>query len=189
MHFVGAKEPDVAVDARTGVPTAVLLLGVVDRHCNGVASSVEQIRDVVCECGISVVVSAERLAVDKHFGVHVYSLEVKAPTLRYFAVFVEVLLAECDDLPVPSFACRTVAGIITGRLIGFWCSFDTPVVWKVEYSPFGVVEVWFATLFVTVSLQESPSVIQQGLAFVGMCANSNKHCQQSCQKIFLHGCM
>ena len=95
------------VDARTGIPSAVLLLRIVYAHSDDVLPLLKPRGDIVNERRISIMMNAERMAVHIDFSIHVYAFEIKAVTL------LQQIGRQAESLSVPTFSRRTIAAVIT----------------------------------------------------------------------------
>ena len=158
VYGVDTRQPHMAVDARTGIPAAVLLSGVVHAHGHGVSTFLINIRsDVVVERRITIGVFSHQMSVDIHFGVHINALEVEAK-----AVADAVNLVQRKAFAIPADACGEVAAIVSCRFIGCSGSLDAPVVGQVQLPPRFVIEVRRCRLGM-VAKGKSPSLVEQGL--------------------------
>ena len=102
----------------------------------------------------------QRMAVHKHFGIHVHALEIKA---------VELLHVFCSNVQiatVPALSGRAVSTVISRRLIHSRHTLDAPVMRKIDHTPLRIIIRGFCKGFLTLSLEESPSGIHQGLSFM-----------------------
>ena len=71
------------LDARTAIPSAVLLLGVVSLHSDVILSRLHQFGYVTPKRRVAVRMSTCHLAVYPHLGVLIYSLEIQPEFLAF----------------------------------------------------------------------------------------------------------
>ena len=135
MCLGGTDKFHVAVNAGTGVPTAVLLSRVVHTHGNDILARFEVRRDVVVERRITVGTYAEIMSVDEYFRIHVNPFEIEGgfgtSGVRY----------EIECLAVPADAGGIIPSVVTGRIGLFRTAFNAPVMGQVQRAPVVVVEV------------------------------------------------
>ena len=141
MCLGGTDKFHVAVNAGTGVPTAVLLSRVVHTHGNDILARFEVRRDVVVERRITVGTYAEIMSVDEYFRIHVNPFEIEGgfgtSGVRY----------EIECLAVPADAGGIIPSVVTGRIghfrtaLNFRTAFNAPVMGQVQRAPVVVVEV------------------------------------------------
>ena len=129
MYFLRLQQIDVAVDARTAVPTAVGLLAVVHTHGDDiVACWVNPLADVIFEGDIAVRTSAKFVAIDIDGGVHINAVELDEPQLVFLTIHFEMF-------SIPAYATLQGASSCSSRRGCHEIALNTPVVGKVETTP------------------------------------------------------
>ena len=143
-------EPDVAVDSRTRVPAAVLLLRIVNADHYLVLSYFNIRCGIYPESRITVRPAAGQLTVDIDVGVHIDTLEVEA----HFLAFVG--FAQRQLSAIPSFSGGQVGTVVAGGGID---------VEPLQYAPVVGQRHRVGFRKVTVVLYELPLVVEQLFAW------------------------
>ena len=134
VHGAELAQPHVAVDAASGVPARVGLLGIVHPHGQHVFGSPLQVgRQVVAERDVSVGARAQRMAVDVDGAVHVHAIKV------YVEAFALVRLVHGKGFAVPAHASGQRASASARRIVFRKIALDGPIVRQVQLPPLRVV--------------------------------------------------
>ena len=126
VHIGRLDEPHVAIDARTRIPTAVLLLRVVHANNHLIVALVQQLRHIAQEGAVSVVLRTRRRAIDNNLRIHIHPLKIERVTS------VVAFRLQVQYLTVLSLSCGVIAPIIARRFINRGHTLNAPVVRKIH---------------------------------------------------------
>lgn len=154
VAFLHVEQPDMAVNARARVPSAVLLRRVIDPHGQDILAGTEFARDIDPETAVAIRMTAHHFAVQIDGAVHIDSFEVKFFLHGRLSQYFEV-----HGLAVPSHTCREVGAVVAGWGTSVELSLDAPVVREVEGAPGTVVERG-GSPFVVVAQLEAPMLVE-----------------------------
>ena len=147
----GPDKPDVAIDAASGIPARIGLVGIVDTHGNDVVATAQVAGNVVLERAVAIRSVAEFLAIDVDSGVHVDAIELDE---------VKTGIADPEMLAIPPHTTRQGSPTRPRGIGSQKVTFDCPVVRQVQCTPVGVI------VFVTghngrISQNKTPTDIKQ----------------------------
>ena len=123
MHLVGGLQPDMAIDARAGVPARLFLS--IDMHYQSVLASYYYIRcQVEGKTGVTIHVVAEAMPIEPNGGTMIYAIKVDGDLLALSHSLLP-FRREREILAVDALT----AGEITSRTSNLWIEgqFDAPV--------------------------------------------------------------
>ena len=123
MHLVGGLQPDMAIDARAGVPARLFLS--IDMHYQSVLASYYYIRcQVEGKTGVTIHVVAEAMPIEPNGGTMIYAIKVDGDLLALSHSLLP-FRREREILAVDALT----AGEITSRTSHLWIEgqFDAPV--------------------------------------------------------------
>ena len=121
MHRIGSYEPHMSINARTAIPSAVLLFRVVSLHSDVILSRLHQFGYVTPKRRVAVRISTCHLAVYPHLGVLIYSLEIQPEFLAF------VILSKIQHLIIYANPCRIISTVIASGSITVDSHPRTPV--------------------------------------------------------------
>ena len=154
MHRAGNIQPHMPVDARTRVPAAVGLKGIINFNNYYVLSFFDEAGEVVVKTCVTIRMFAEVLSVYPNIAIHIHAVKFNPKLL---------ILADCGHgkmFAIPSDTCRKITAGAFRCCIFFKFTFDTPIVREIECPPFGIVKILLLCA-VCVGLQKLPIEIHQ----------------------------
>ena len=136
MQRIYFRQPDITINATTGVPTRIRLFRIVHPHGNYIFPVPYYIRcKLIAKRDVSIRTFAQRNTVDKHFRIHIYPIKVDIKMFPF-------LFGICHKaLPIPSDAARQSSSSGSRGIMFREVPFYSPIVRKMKPSPLTVVKI------------------------------------------------
>ena len=176
MELGSGSKPHMAIDTTTAVPPGVGLVAIVHPDSHHIVSTPVEIgSEVVFKRTVTVGPLSEKVPVEIHGCVHIYSIELDE---------ILVLVSHSKMLPIPSYPSGQRPSARARRVGWQEVTLNGPVMWQVEVSP-GIVVVFWSCHLHGVGKDEQPVVIEAlALPCAACCSAEEKQC---CEEPFV-GC-
>ena len=77
MHIVSLCQPNMTIDATTGIPTGVGLVAIIDTDSNDIAVATHIARDINYKRAVSVRAVVDNLTIDENDGIHIDTIKLQ----------------------------------------------------------------------------------------------------------------
>ncbi|OPZ19541.1 MAG: hypothetical protein BWZ10_00916 [candidate division BRC1 bacterium ADurb.BinA364] len=155
-RFVRGGQPDVAVNARSGVPARIGMIRIVHSHGENVfAFRAQERSQLVFEAHVAVRPLAQMAAVDPDIGVHVNAVEFdENAAIRPSRI-------EAELLAIPSDARGEESAFCPGGRVLIHSALDSPVVRQIQAPPGRIVVIQALRAWRFAQL-ETPALVERG---------------------------
>ena len=136
---MGLREPHVAIDATTTIPTRIRLVGIIYAHSYDILACSDVRGDIVLEAGIAVRTIAHLLTIHINGGIHIDTIELEEKTL--FGK-----LRDRKVLAIPAHATREGSTASATGIAYVEIALDSPVVGHGKRTPMAIVVIYLRHL-------------------------------------------
>ena len=134
MYMIRLRQPHMAIDATTTIPTTIRLVGVINPHGNDIITLLQVFRDVVLKTRITIRTMPYLLSVDIDGRVHIDTIKLNKVTIAWYC-----LTVKREVFTIPSDTARKCTTTCATGITSIEVALYRPVVRQIEYTPMGIV--------------------------------------------------